>query len=214
MPIDEFAWISDNQKQTKSVSIGRFYLCGTHLMEAETSNKIVLRLDAVTTFGSGNHASTEGCLRALEHIFDLGCSPRSILDLGTGSGVLAMAAIKLWPNSNVLASDIDKESIRVARLNAEVNGIAKIDYIISDGVKAFEIKKNVPFDLIFANILANTLKELSSELDRLLLYRGYVILSGMLEGQRSEVLVRYTTLGFKLIFEFKIQGWVTLLIQK
>src|SRR5205823_2855280 len=147
--------------------IGRtFAVRGTHLHEHRAPGRITLTLDAGLAFGSGEHGSTRGCLRALEHVAHL--HPRRILDLGTGSGILAIAAARLL-RRKVLATDIDPWSVRVAAENASLNGVSDLVRVrLADGWGDPVLRRARPFDLVFANILARPLcrwaKDLASHL--------------------------------------------------
>ena len=152
-------WLARTQAAFPEQPIGRrFILRGTHLPPSGTAGRLLLRIDAGVAFGSGEHGSTRGCLRALERI-----APRrwrhggAILDLGTGSGVLALAAAKLL-HRPVLATDIDPWSVRTTRDNIRLNHLTgQIDCVRADGWSSRAITAAAPFDLVFANILARPL---------------------------------------------------------
>jgi ribosomal protein L11 methyltransferase len=193
-PVELDSWISYYQSFSKKV--GPFWI------NPETPQELSLYLEAATAFGSGEHPTTQGCLESLGSLasqFDF----KRILDVGCGSGILAIAASKLWSNAYVLASDIDPESVRVSLENCAKNNV-KIDVIESVGFDRIEGQ----FDLIVANILASPLKQMSSDMR----CGDYLVLSGLLERQRNEVVEAYE--HFDLIDEKNIDGWSTLIFKK
>lgn len=190
----------------------RFALRGTHLAGAATPGRLVLLLDAGIAFGSGEHGSTRGCLRALERVAHR--RPRRILDLGTGSGVLAMAAASLL-HRPVTASDIDPWSVRVAGDNAALNGLRnRLRCVRADGWSAPAVRKPGPYDLIFANILARPLCLVARQMARNLAPGGTLILAGLLRTQIRWVLAAYRRQGLLLDFTLAEGAWATIVLRK
>ena len=190
----------------------RFAIRGTHLTEPGAPGRIGITLDAGIAFGSGEHGSTRGCLRALELVAHRG--PRRILDLGTGSGVLAMAAARLL-HRKVTASDIDPWSVRTARSNAVLNGLGrKLHCVRADGWLSPSIRKPGPYDLIFANILARPLCLLARQTARNLAPGGTLILAGLLRTQANWVLVAHRRQGLRLEGKLHEAPWTTLTLRK
>ncbi|HYZ62289.1 MAG TPA: 50S ribosomal protein L11 methyltransferase [Acetobacteraceae bacterium] len=205
-------WLARTQAAFPDQVIGRrFLIRGTH-SAAPGNGRIVLTLDAGLAFGSGEHGSTRGCLRALERAAN--GRPRRILDLGTGSGILAMAAAKLL-HRPVLATDIEPWSVRVARENAAANGVAHlVRPILADGWRNRAVRNGAPYDLVFANILARPLCRMARDLARHLAPCGTAILSGLLDEQRRMVLAAHRRQGLRLECSLHEGAWATLVLRK
>ncbi len=205
-------WLARTRAGFPEQRVGRrFAIRGTHLPRAAVPGRITLTLDAGLAFGSGEHGSTRGCLRALELVAHR--RPRRLLDLGTGSGVLAMAAARLLRRS-VLATDIEPWSVRVARENAAANGVARrVRSRLADGWKAREVRVGAPYDLVFANILARPLCLMAKHLSKQLAPGGRAILSGLLRGQARSVLAAHRRQGLVLSATLQEGPWTTLVLR-
>ena len=190
-------WLARTREAFPEQLVGRhFAVRGTHLTSPPTPGRIAITLDAGIAFGSGEHGSTRGCLRALELVAHR--RPRRILDLGTGSGILAMAAAKLL-HRPVLATDIDPWSVRVTRDNAARNGLrGRLRAVRADGWTAPVLERHAPYDLVFANILARPLTLMARELARHLAPGGTAILAGLLATQARWVLAAHRAQGLVL----------------
>jgi ribosomal protein L11 methyltransferase len=185
---------------------------GTHLPRRVASGLITLTLDAGVAFGSGEHGSTRGCLRALERIAHR--RPRRILDLGTGSGILAIAAARLLRRP-VLATDIEPWSVRVAAENAAANGVARLVRCrLADGWRDPVVTGAAPFDLVLANILARPLAAMAKQLAAGLAPGGRAVLAGLLSGQARFVLAAHRRHGMALDFALREGSWTTLVLRR
>lgn len=206
-------WLARTLESFPEQLVGRrFAVRGTHLTDAPTPGRLSVTLDAGIAFGSGEHGSTRGCLRALEAVAHR--RPRRILDLGTGSGILAMAAAKLL-HRPVLATDIDPWSVRVTRENARRNGLSnRLRALRADGWTSPVLERQAPYDLVFANILAPPLLALSGDIGRALKPGGFAVLSGLLRTQERRVLAAYTSKGFRLVRRIHRDAWAALVVQK
>lgn len=190
----------------------RFAIRGTHLEDAPNPQRITITLDAGVAFGSGEHGSTRGCLRALEMVAYR--KPQRILDLGCGSGILAMAAAALL-HKPVLATDIDPWSVRVTRRNATMNGLANlVDCHLGNGWSTPAIRHHAPYDLVFANILARPLCAMAADLALNLLPGGTAILAGLLNTQVRMVLAAHRRHGLVLERHLREGDWGTLILRK
>jgi ribosomal protein L11 methyltransferase len=190
----------------------RFAVRGTHLTEPRTPNRISLALDAGLAFGTGEHGSTRGCLVALETVARR--RPRRILDMGTGSGILAMAAAKLL-NRKVLATDIEPWAVRVARENAELNGVAHLLTVrLADGWRDPFVRGHGPYDLVFGNILARPLCLMARDLTLHLAPGGTAILAGLLANQARWVVSAHRTHGLRLERMIEQGAWMTIVMRK
>jgi ribosomal protein L11 methyltransferase len=209
-------WLELSYQQFPPLTIGSFYIYGSHLKKPEPKKgQIPLKIDAATAFGSGKHGTTEGCLLALERLKKQGVKPKSILDMGTGSGILALAAYQLW-RKPTLAIDHDHESVKVAcrhrRLNAVPSGDAGVVCANGDGYKARRVQAQSAFDLVIANILAAPLIEMAPELVAKLHKKSWVVLSGLLITQEKDVLKAHQKLGLKKKFVLHKGEWSTLVL--
>jgi ribosomal protein L11 methyltransferase len=190
----------------------RFAIRGSHIVAPPIPCRITLLLDAGMAFGSGEHGSTRGCLIALERISRR--KPRRILDLGTGSGILAIAAARLLHRC-VLATDIDAWSVRLARSNARRNHIGPLIHPHrADGWQNPLLTRNALYDLILANILARPLALMAKTTTRRLAPGGTVILSGLLFTQSRSVLIAHRRHGLRLAFQIPQPPWTTLALTK
>lgn len=204
-------WLARTQSSFPEQCVGRFAVRGTHLTDQPTPGRIVLTLDAGVAFGSGEHGSTRGCLRALERVAYR--RPRRILDLGAGSGILAMAAAKLLRRP-VLATDIDPWSVRVARENVALNQLSgHVSCVRATGWQP-AARIGAPYDLVFANILARPLCQMATSLAQNLGGDGTAILAGLLRSQVRMVLAAYRRVGLVLEFSIEDGQWACLALRR
>jgi ribosomal protein L11 methyltransferase len=210
-------WLQECYRAFPPFSVGPFFIYGSHYQEGVPDGQMGLQIDAATAFGSGEHGTTKGCLQAMLDMKGAGQCPWNVLDMGCGSGILAIAAWKLW-KTPILAVDIDPESVRVSAHHAELNGVklggSCLTCAAGDGFATPLVGKKAPFDLIIANILAGPLIEMAADLAAVSDQRGYVILSGMLQEQAAEVLAAYESLGFTCLKRYDNGEWTTLKLQK
>jgi|HubBroStandDraft_1064217.scaffolds.fasta_scaffold00065_9 ribosomal protein L11 methyltransferase len=211
-PLPDVDWLRQNRESFPPLRIGRFYIHGSHVARPVPAGAIGLLIDAATAFGTGEHASTHGCLQALDRLVRRG-RRRRILDMGTGTGILAIAAAKSW-RVPVLACDIDRNAVRVAAENADLNQVASlVTCRPSDGYGAPAIRASGPYDLIFANILAKPLAAMAPALARNLAPGGIAILSGLLAGQEAFVAAAHRAQGLVLHGRVPKEGWRTLVFR-
>jgi ribosomal protein L11 methyltransferase len=208
MPVPERDWLVENRRAFPPQRIGRFFVHGSHWHDKPPPGSIAIEIDAATAFGTGEHASTRGCLIAFDRLARRRrfCRPR---DIGTGSGILAIAAAKML-HRKVLASDLDPASVMVARHHARRNGVARgVRVVCTAGAGS---SRN--HDLIFANILARPLTLMARDLSRAAAAGGYVILAGLLRRQEAGVLAAYRSRRLGLESRVAIDGWSTLVLRK
>ncbi|WP_424811386.1 50S ribosomal protein L11 methyltransferase [Roseococcus sp. YIM B11640] len=212
-PVESDGWLARTVEAFPEQEIGtRFLIRPTHVPQRVTYGRHVLVLDAGIAFGSGEHSSTQGCLMALEGLSD---APRNVLDVGSGSGILAMAACKMHPAARALATDIEPWSVRVAEENAAMNGLKKrMRVILADGYRHAAIRERAPFDLIFANILARPLCAMAADLGAHLAPGGRAILAGLLGVQARMVLAAHRRAGLVLERRIDLAPWCTLVLRK
>ena len=206
-------WLARSYASFPEQAIGRrFAVRGTHLHGKPTAGRITLTLDAGLAFGSGEHGSTRGCLRALERVAYR--RPRRILDLGTGSGILAIAAARFL-RRRVLATDIEPWSVRVARRNATLNRVGHLVRCrLADGWRHPTVRAGGPYDLVLANILARPLCAMARQLAVRLAPGGTAILSGLLHSQARAVLAAHLRCGLRLEASIRDGAWTTLELRR
>jgi ribosomal protein L11 methyltransferase len=204
-------WVKASLEGLQPVEAGRFVVHGSHDRHRVSSNRIGIEIEAALAFGTGHHGTTRGCLLLLDHVLSIR-QPRRVLDLGTGTGVLAIAAAKAL-RRRVLASDIDRRAAITARENARLNGAGNlVEAIWATGFAADEFKRHGPFDLVLANILANPLKRLATPMRAHLDTSAMVILSGLLPSQANGVIAAYRANGLILRRRIELEGWTSLLL--
>ena len=205
-------WVKATLEELVPVRAGRFIVHGHHDRARVPANKLGVEIEAALAFGTGHHGTTRGCLLLLDAVLKA-YFPRRVLDLGTGTGVLAIAAAKAL-RIKVLASDIDPLSVRVAHENARLNGTGYlVETIQATGFSAPHFAKRGPFDLVLANILANPLRQMATEMAKHLAPSALVILSGLLPHQAQSVIAAYRARGLVLKRHIQIEGWSSLLLR-
>jgi len=212
-PVEAEGWLARTIASFGEQTIGEVLIRPTHLPPRRAHGRTVLVLDAGIAFGSGEHASTQGCLLAFARVAKHR-APRRLLDLGTGSGILAMAAAKRLKRK-VLATDIEPWSVRVAEQNAQVNGVGRlVRAVLADGWTQRRVRAGRPYDLVFANILARPLCAMARHLAAGLAPGGTAILAGLLGTQARMVLAAHRRRGMVLEQALPVGPWMTLVIRK
>ena len=206
-------WVKESLKGLVPVRAGRFIVHGQHDRDQVRPNQLGIEIEAALAFGTGHHGTTRGCLIYLDYVLRAK-APKRMLDLGTGTGVLAIAAAKATKR-RVLATDIDPMSVKVARENMRLNGVGNlVDTVCATGFSSPAFGARAPFDLILANILANPLRAMSTDMSRHLTRNGMVILSGLLPHQAMSVIAAYRARGLVLRKHQIVEGWSSLLMQR
>jgi ribosomal protein L11 methyltransferase len=206
-------WVKASLEGLVPVPAGRFVVHGQHDRDRVPPNKLGIEIEAALAFGTGHHGTTRGCLLLLDQVLRSRI-PRRVLDLGSGTGVLAIAAAKAL-HRRVLASDIDPLSVTVARDNARLNGVGnRVETIVATGFAAPRFKARAPFDLVLANILANPLRQLATPMTAHLAPSAMIILSGLLPHQADPVVAAYRARGNVLLKKLTVEGWSSLLMQR
>lgn len=210
-PLPSEDWLAHTAQQFPPQRIGRFWVHGSHIDEPAPEGSVGLLIDAGLAFGSGEHATTRGCLLALDR---LGAPrrPRRVLDLGCGSGILAIAAAKLRP-ARVLAADNDPAAVAAAADNAARNGVAgRVSCVQSEGFANPALRRHGPYDLILANILADPLARMARSVARHLAPAGLAVLSGLLQEQAKAVLIAYRGHRLRVVARIDEPPWTTLVL--
>lgn len=206
-------WVKASLEDLVPVPAGRFVVHGQHDRDRVAPNKLGIEIEAALAFGTGHHGTTRGCLLLFDHVLKA-WRPRRVLDLGTGTGVLGIAAAKAL-HERILASDIDPPSVAVARENARLNRTGNlVQAVRATGFAAPAFAKAAPFDLVLANILANPLRQLAGPMARHLAPSALVILSGLLTPQAPAVIAAYRARGLVPLRHLRIEGWSSLLLRR
>lgn len=208
--IGEKDWVSEVQRELSPVRAGRFLVYGSHDREVAKDAHYALEIEAAMAFGTGHHGTTRGCLLALDQLATEGFYPQRIADIGAGTGVLAMAAAKLWKR-RCIATDIDPVAVATLKANARANDLTPwITAVQAVGFTSPVIRENGPYDLIFANILAGPLKKLAPSMRANCAYGGVIVLSGILNEQLAGVEAVYRSHGFSRIRLGQDKDWSTI----
>lgn len=211
-PVPDEDWVTRSLEGLEPVRAGRFFVYGSHDAKKVPAGAIPLLVDAGQAFGTGHHETTAGCLEYVSELVKPG-APLNALDIGTGTGVLAIAIAKL-ARVNVLASDIDPLAVKVTRANARANGVAPfVSAVTAKGFGHQALRARAPYDLIVANILARPLVSLAPSFRANLRPGGTLILSGLLRTQETMVRSAMGLQGLKLVSRKPKGDWVTLRMQ-
>lgn len=215
--LGEADWVTMSQRGLEPIRAGRFFVhTPTHPPDREAIN---FEIDAGLAFGTGQHATTAGCLEALDAMERGGARFTNIADIGTGTGILAFAALSLWPGARCIATDIDPVAVDVARENAAINGVTpghgpgELLLAVADGLDSPLIVARAPYELIIANILAGPLIELAPTLAKAVLRSGSVVLAGLLHSQAQTVIDAYSAQGFE-VTDRGLGEWPVLVLWK
>ena len=210
-------WVAKVRRELVPVEAGRFYVHGSHDAEAaeaaRAAGRETLLIEAAMAFGTGHHGTTLGCLLALDSMLGRGAAPASVLDLGCGTAVLAMAAARTLPRARVLATDIDPVAVEVAAANLAANDLAgRVELRVADGTDDPSIAGGAPWDLILANILKGPLIALAPGIADVLAPGGRLILSGLLREQAAEVAAAYEARGLAVRGREEHGDWTVLVL--
>ena len=209
--VDPEEWARAAELRLPPVTIGRFTVHGSHARDAVPARAVAIEIDAGLAFGSGEHATTQACLQAIDRLAR-GRRFRRVLDVGCGSGVLSIAAAKCWP-ARVLGIDSDPIAVRVARDNVALNGVsARVRIERGEGYAHPLARAWRPFDLILANILADPLIDLAPALRRHLAPEGHAVLSGLLDRQAEAVIAAHRREGLRLVEQVARGPWMALVV--
>ena len=212
--VPDLNWVAISQAALPPVAAGRFVVHGSHDRGRVARGPTTILIDAGEAFGTAHHATTLGCLLAIDRLTRLEAFD-TVLDLGCGSGVLAIAVAKALPGADIIATDMDVQSVKVAAENMRVNGVAnRIATAVATGVAHPWLRQSPPFGLVVANILAGPLIRLAPALARTVARSGTLLLSGILIPQAPQVIAAYRASGFQLERHDRIVGWSTLTLRR
>ena len=208
--VPDVDWVAKVRRDLPPVVAGRFVVHGAHSAGELPGGKLPLLVEAAMAFGTGHHATTLGCLLALDRLEAEGFAPARVADVGAGTAVLAMAAALLWPEAEVVAGDNDPVAVETARANLVANGLGRVAAVEAEGVAHERLAG--PFDLVVANILKGPLIGMAPDLAGVLAPGGRVILSGILATQADEVAATYADLGINEARRDVIGDWAALIL--
>jgi ribosomal protein L11 methyltransferase len=196
-PLPDEDWVTKSQEGLQPLVAGRFHVRTPHF--SPRPDMVDFVIPAGLAFGTGQHATTSGCLDALDRLKREGKVFRNLIDVGTGTGLLAFAAMHLWPAAKAMATDIDPISIDVVRENMALNDVRGLSLVVADGVSHRDIVSRAPYDLVIANILAQPLIDMAPLIAAAVAHRGTLILAGLLDVQAAAVIRAYKREGMRLI---------------
>ena len=200
---DSTDWVTKSQQGLQPIRAGRFFVHTPMHYADRPADTVNFEIDAGLAFGTGQHATTAGCLEALDKLATSGTTFGNVADVGTGTGLLAFAALALWPEAKCIATDIDPVAVDVSRDNAAINGVklghsnGELLLLVADGMDSPMLAARAPFDLLIANILAGPLVELAPSFVKALAPGGTIILAGLLDTQGEAVAVAYEAQGLE-----------------
>lgn len=218
--LPEEDWVTLSQQGLEPVQAGRFFVHTSSYADRVPAGTVPFLIDASQAFGTGGHDTTAGCLAMLDRLARQGASPRNVADIGTGTGLLAFAAMHLWRRAKTIASDIDPASIFVTHDNAAINGVplgrsgGRLALAVAPGTDHPSIRRRAPYDLVIANILAGPLITLAPDIGAATAPGGHAILAGLIARQMEPVLAAYRTQGFRLAARGGSAEWPCLLLVK
>ena len=211
-PLVQRDWLVAGARAAGAGRVGAFNLVDAPATATRLVSNRSLYLESFHAFGDGYHATTQGCLQALEYIGHRACVQR-MADIGTGTGVLALAARKLWPRARIVASDIDPTAVAVTRRNRMHNAGRRIQVAVGAGLTPRLIGRHAPYDVIAANILARPLCRIAAAVRKQLKHGGYVVLSGLLDAQTPLIVKAYAAQRLHVCWRRTDNGWTTLVLR-
>ena len=211
--LPETDWVARSYENLPPVRAGRFVIAGGHVKPKVRTGRIPILIEAGAAFGTGHHGTTLGCLKALELVMRTS-RPKRVLDIGTGTGVLAIASL-LCGCKFARGSDLSSDSILIATENARKNCVGtQFKAYQAHGIDTAQIRRFAPYDLVFANILAKPLIYLAPSIREVTATNGIIVLSGLLNFQESIVVSAFASQGYKVLSRLRLQEWSTLLLKK
>lgn len=207
--VPETDWVAHVRRELAPVEAARFFVHGSHDADRVPPGREALLIEAAMAFGTGHHGTTRGCLLAIDRLAAAGFRPARVADIGCGTAVLAMAAARVWPEAEVIASDNDPVAVEVAGANLAANGLSgRVTCLVAEGFGDPRLAA-ARFDLVLANILKGPLVDLAPTMGDSVSPGGRVVLSGILEDQTPEVVDTYSATGFTVATVEMIRGWAT-----
>ena len=206
-------WLKENRALFPSINIDNFYIYGSHIKKECSENKIPIKIDASFAFGTGSHETTRSCLNSLTYLSKI-YNPKSVLDYGCGTGILGIASKKIFKNNKITFVDIDINALKLTKQNLRLNNIISREILLSKSNTMKNFNKKKYYDLIFANILFGPLTSLAPRLKFISKPNSFIVLSGLLSNQITNIVNRYKMFGFKLRKKIIINGWGTVIMRR
>ena len=219
-PLGDEDWLRMSQRELEPILAGRFCVHTSEHRKDVPAGAIALQIDAGRAFGTGHHETTTGCLIALDRLREAGIAFANVADIGTGTGLLAFAALKLWPEAKAIASDIDPVSIEVAAENAAINGVplgtgaGRVELVVAPGLQHPRLQARAPYDLVVANILVGPLIDLAPAVGAAMAPGARLVLAGLLSSQAEAVTAAYRRQGLAMAFAIERGDWTILAMRK
>ena len=208
--VAETDWVLKVQEGHRPVAAGHFWIHGNHVSDDAPAGLIPIGIDRSLAFGTGHHETTQGCLEAMSAMDSHGFRPAKVCDVGCGTGILAIAAVRLW-GCTAIACDLDEGAIEVATGNVARNRVGgSVQLVCCDGLSDDRITRGGPFDLVVANILSGPLMKLAADLSDSVRKGGRLILSGLLQTEDQEVADSFGMVGFAVADRIGRNDWLTL----
>ena len=205
-------WLKENRSSFPFINIDNFYIYGSHIKKECSENKIPIKIDASVAFGTGSHETTRSCLNSLTYLSKI-YNPKSVLDYGCGTGILGIASKKIFKNNKITFVDIDINALKLTKQNLRLNNIISREILLSKSTTIKNFNKKKYYDLIFANILYGPLTSLAPRLKFISKPNSFIVLSGLLSNQITNIVNRYKMFGFKLRKKIIINGWGTVIMR-
>lgn len=210
--LPEKDWVTESQRYFTPLIVGKFYIhTSWHTLDEMPAHLYPIEIDPSQAFGTGTHDTTQGCLLALTELAEGNFVPKKILDMGTGTGILAVAARHLWPNATIIAADNDQKAVSIAQTNSRLLSITTVhaDSFIHPAIITY-----APFDLIIANILAIPLIEMAPKVPIILAPSSIMVLSGFYDWQMEELLATYRAVNLIPIQKQLRNQWGIVTLEK
>ncbi len=218
--VEDRDWVTLSQQGLEPIRVGRFFVHTPAHRDEAPAGSIPLEIDAGRAFGTGQHETTSGCLVALSRLKAGGAAVTELVDLGTGTGLLAFAALKLWPAARAAATDNETVAIEVSQENAAINRVrlgrarGQLELLVAEGMDHPRLQARAPYDLVIANILAGPLIDLAPSVAKAIAPGGRLILAGLLDHQAPAVATAYRRQGMMLTGRVDRGEWPTLVMRK
>ena len=206
-------WLKEYRSSFPFINIDNFYIYGSHIKKECSENKIPIKIDASFAFGTGSHETTKSCLNSLTYLSKI-YNPKSVLDYGCGTGILGIASKKIFKNNKITFVDIDINALKLTKQNLRLNNIISREILLSKSNTMKNFNKKKYYDLIFANILFGPLARLAPRLKFISKPNSFIVLSGLLSNQITNIVNRYKMFGFKLKKKIIINGWGTVIMRR
>jgi ribosomal protein L11 methyltransferase len=218
--LPETDWVVETQKNIEPIRAGRFFIRTPDHESTLSERDIELVIPAAQAFGTGQHATTAGCLAMLDTMKQRGVAVRNLVDVGTGTGVLAFASLALWPGAFAAAGDIDRVCDDAVAENARLNAVrlgtrrGALAMVVAEGLDHPLLRARAPYDLVIANILAGPLIGLAIDFSEAIQPRGHLLLAGLLTKQEAAVRAAYRIAGFRLAGRLVMGDWSILWLRR